>query len=137
MKRGMKMINIKSIDHIVLTVKDIEKTLAFYHDVLGMKIETFADNRKGLSFGIQKLNLHMSGHEFTPAASKPTPGSIDLCLITETPLEEVIKILNKHKIKIEVGPVEKVGARGPILSVYFRDPDLNLLEVSNYPIDRK
>jgi len=93
---------------------------------------TFGQGRKALSFGAQKFNLHQAGKEFEPKAAKPTPGSIDLCLITSAPLPEVIGHLVACGVKVEEGPVPRTGARGPITSVYFRDPDLNLIEVSNY-----
>jgi catechol 2,3-dioxygenase-like lactoylglutathione lyase family enzyme len=123
---------IDALDHVVLTVKDIAATCDFYTRVLGMEVVTFGQGRKALSFGAQKFNLHQAGKEFEPKAAKPTPGSIDLCLITGTPLPAVIDHLMACGVKIEEGPVPRTGARGPIMSVYFRDPDLNLIEVSNY-----
>ena len=123
---------IASIDHIVLTAFDVERTLDFYAKVMGMEPITFAGGRRGLAFGRQKINLHQSGREYEPKALKPTPGSLDLCFITETPLEQVIGHLKSHGVAIAQGPVEKTGALGPMMSVYFRDPDGNLLEVSNY-----
>ena len=112
---------IESIDHVVLTVRDLERTCDFYQRVLGFEVVTFAGGRKGLSFGRQKLNLHLAGKEFEPKALHPTPGSVDLCFITSTPLEEVRR---------ELG--EKVGAEGKLLSLYVRDPDQNLIEIANY-----
>ena len=126
------MIAIDRIDHVVLTVFDIPRTLDFYSRVLGMKEVTFAGGRKGLEFGRNKLNLHQAGHEFEPKALKPVPGAIDLCFITETPLEKVIGHLQASGVAIIEGPVAKTGAIGALLSVYFRDPDGNLIEVSNY-----
>jgi len=123
---------IDRIDHIVLTVFDLERTLDFYSRVLGMEPVTFAGGRRGLAFGRQKFNLHQAGREFEPKALKPVPGAIDLCLVTETPLEEVIATLEGHGVVIIEGPVDKTGAIGPLRSVYFRDPDGNLVEVSNY-----
>lgn len=123
---------IDRIDHIVLTVKDIEQTCYFYSTILGMSIITFGDDRKALQFGKQKINLHQWGKEFEPKAHSPLPGSADLCLISLNSLESVVEHLNKHKIKIIEGPVERTGANGKIVSVYFRDPDLNLIEISNY-----
>ena len=123
---------IDRIDHIVITAFDVERTLDFYSKVMGMEPITFAGGRRGLSFGRQKINLHQSGREFEPKALKPTPGSMDLCFITETPLAEVISHLKSHGVAIAQGPVEKTGAQGPMMSVYFRDPDGNLIEVSNY-----
>jgi catechol 2,3-dioxygenase-like lactoylglutathione lyase family enzyme len=123
---------IDRIDHIVITAFDVERTLDFYSKVLGMEPITFAGGRRGLAFGKQKINLHQSGREFEPKALKPVPGSMDLCFITETPLAEVISHLKSHGVAIAQGPVEKTGAQGPMMSVYFRDPDGNLIEVSNY-----
>jgi len=123
---------IDRIDHIVITAFDVERTLDFYSKVMGMEPITFAGGRRGLAFGKQKINLHQSGREFEPKALKPMPGSMDLCFITETPLAEVISHLKSHGVAIAQGPVEKTGAQGPMMSVYFRDPDGNLIEVSNY-----
>jgi catechol 2,3-dioxygenase-like lactoylglutathione lyase family enzyme len=119
------------LDHLVLTVASIDATVAFYTSSLGMELITFG-NRKALRFGEQKINLHQAGNEFEPKAVRPTPGSADLCFITNAPLEQVISHLNARNCAIELGPVARDGARGEILSVYFRDPDLNLIEVSNY-----
>ncbi len=126
-------ITIDRIDHIVLTVFDIERTLGFYSRVLGMEPVTFAGGRRGLAFGRQKLNLHQAGAEFEPKALRPAPGAIDLCFISETPLEAVIESLKSNGVHVIEGPVDKTGALGPMKSVYFRDPDGNLIEVSNYP----
>ncbi|MGZ5685214.1 MAG: VOC family protein [Usitatibacter sp.] len=126
-------IRIDRIDHLVLTVFDIERTIDFYARVLGMQPVTFAEGRRGLAFGRQKLNLHQEGREFEPKALKPGPGAIDLCLVSETPLEQVMAQLKADGVAIIEGPVPKTGALGPMMSVYFRDPDGNLIEVSNYP----
>ncbi|MGV1837607.1 VOC family protein [Rhizobium rhizogenes] len=126
------MIRIDHLDHLVLTVASIEESCAFYARILGMDVETFGEGRKALTFGSQKINLHRAGHEFEPKAKRPTPGSADLCFISETPLSDVITHLTAEGIAIEEGPVRRTGATGPILSVYFRDPDDNLIEVSNY-----
>lgn len=123
---------IDRLDHLVLTVQDIPTTCAFYSRVLGMEVETFLGNRKALKFGTQKFNLHQKGHEFEPKALLPTPGAIDLCLITSLPLEEVIRHLQACQVPLVEGPVRRTGATGPILSVYIRDPDENLIEISNY-----
>ncbi|HSC99433.1 MAG TPA: VOC family protein [Casimicrobiaceae bacterium] len=123
---------INRIDHVVFTVRSIDATCAFYTRVLGMRLETFAEGRKALVFGRQKFNLHEAGREFEPKADRPTPGSIDLCLITDTPLDAVIDHLRRCDVKIIDGPVPRTGATGPIRSVYFRDPDANLIEVANY-----
>ena len=124
--------HIDRIDHIVITAFDLERTIDFYSKVMGMEPITFAGGRRGLAFGRQKINLHQSGREFEPKALKPTPGSMDLCFITETPLAQVISHLKSHGVAIAQGPVEKTGALGPMMSVYFRGPDGNLIEVSNY-----
>ncbi len=122
---------IDSLDHLVLTVKDIEATAAFYSKALGMDIVSFAGGRKALAFGVQKINLHQHGKEFEPKAHRPTPGSADLCLLTSVPLAEVVSHLSACDVAVIEGPIQRTGATGPILSVYFRDPDLNLIEVSN------
>jgi catechol 2,3-dioxygenase-like lactoylglutathione lyase family enzyme len=123
---------IERLDHLVLTVADIAKTCEFYEKVLGMETVTFGAGRKALSFGQQKINLHRAGQEFEPKAARPTPGSGDLCFITSTPVAAVILHLKKAGVAIEEGPVPRTGATGPIQSVYFRDPDGNLIEASNY-----
>ena len=123
---------IDRLDHLVLTVASIEKTADFYQQVLGMEVVTFGEGRKALSFGSQKINLHAQGKELEPKASSPTPGSADICLIASTPLAEVISHLRSCGIPILEGPIRRTGATGPITSVYFRDPDSNLIEVSNY-----
>jgi catechol 2,3-dioxygenase-like lactoylglutathione lyase family enzyme len=124
---------IDRIDHVVLTAHDVDRTIEFYSRVLGMEPVSFAGGRRGLAFGRQKINLQQSGREFEPKALAPTPGSLDLCFITETPLEEVVAHLEAEGIAIAQGPVEKTGALGAMMSVYFRDPDGNLIEISNYP----
>lgn len=127
------MIDIDRIDHFVLTVKDPDTTCAFYEEVLGMETVTFGkENRKALSFGEQKINLHPAGREYVPRARNPVPGAGDFCLITRTPLEQVAEHLKACGVAIEEGPVPKTGAMGSLMSVYFRDPDDNLVEVSNY-----
>lgn len=120
------------IDHIVLTVKSIEKTIGFYCGILGLTEVTFGAERKAILCGEQKINLHEVGKEFEPKAHHPTPGSADICLITKTPVVEMQKILREHKIPILEGPVQRTGAKGKILSLYIRDPDQNLVEISNY-----
>ena len=119
------------IDHVVLTVADLDRTLASYERVLGMTAVTFGEGRRALAFGDQKLNLHQDCREFEPKALRPTPGAIDLCLVTDVPLDQVAARLRSESVAIEHGPVDKVGARGPLRSLYFRDPDGNLIEVSN------
>ena len=128
-------IEIKSLDHLVLTVADVAATAAFYARVIGMTPVAFAGSRHALAFGSQKINLHQAGREFEPKAANPVPGSADLCFIVETPLEEVIAHLDREVVAIIEGPVEKTGATGLLRSVYFRDPDGNLIELSN-PIQR-
>ena len=123
---------IDRIDHLVLTVRDIDAACAFYSRVLGMSVVTFAGGRKALQFGAQKFNLHESGNEFDPKAARPTPGSVDVCLISAVPLPEVVAHLRRCGVAIIEGPVTRTGALGPIRSVYFRDPDMNLIEVSTY-----
>ncbi|WP_264739025.1 VOC family protein [Cytobacillus firmus] len=122
---------IERLDHLVLTVQSIEKTCDFYSKVLGMEIITFGEGRKALRFGIQKINLHQKGNEYEPKALNPAAGSGDLCFITKTGINEVTKHLECCNIAIEEGPVERTGALGAITSVYIRDPDGNLIELSN------
>ncbi|HWG23008.1 VOC family protein [Actinospica sp.] len=121
---------IDRLDHLVLTVADIATTVDFYTRVLGMDQVTFGAGRKALTFGTSKINLHLTGHEFEPKSHRPTPGSADLCLITTDPLDQVVDELAAHGVPIEEGPIERTGATGPIRSVYLRDPDLNLIEIS-------
>jgi len=123
---------IDSIDHVVFTVKDINASCEFYSKVLGMEVVTFGESRKALAFGSQKINLQQLGRESTLIAEKPTPGSADICFVTSVPVSEVIAHLNSSGVRLVGGPVERNGARGMMTSVYFRDPDLNLVEVSNY-----
>ena len=124
---------ITRIDHLVLTVRSIEVTCEFYSRALGSEVITFGQGRKALAIGQQKINLHEVGKEFEPKALSPTPGSGDFCLITDTPVNEVYEHLRLLNIAIEDGPVARTGAMGPIRSIYFRDPDGNLIEISNYP----
>jgi len=126
---------IDHVDHIVLTTRDREACIRFYVDVLGMKLERFRtpnEERLALKFGSQKINLHEWGKEFVPRAHVAVPGSLDLCFIAAVPLSEVMKRLQQHRILILEGPVAKTGAMGPMQSVYVRDPDLNLVEISEY-----
>ena len=126
------MLTIDRLDHLVLTVADVDATIAFYTRVLGMTAVTFAGGRRALAFGAQKINLHRAGHEFAPYARRPTPGSADVCLITSVPLAEAMAQVRACGVTIEEGPVQRTGATGAIESFYFRDPDGNLIEVSNY-----
>ena len=126
---------IDRVDHIVMTTRDLQGCIRFYAEVLGMKLESFqtpTEQRQALKFGNQKINLHEWGKEFTPRAHVAAPGTLDLCFVAAVPLESVIEKLNEEKIKIVEGPVMKTGAQGPIRSVYVRDPDLNLVEISVY-----
>ena len=123
---------IDRLDHLVLTVADIERTCAFYSGILGFEVLRFGEGRVALGFGNQKINLHQTGKEFEPKALRPTAGSGDLCFIAATPVDEVIRELNAAGVAIEEGPVERTGAIGRIRSIYLRDPDHNLLEISNY-----
>ena len=123
---------IKTFDHVVLTTRDLAGCIRFYTEVLGMKLERFSENRLALKFGAQKINLHEWGKEFTPRAHVAAPGTLDLCFIASIPLENVIASLKKNQVAILEGPVAKTGATGKIRSVYVRDPDLNLVEISEY-----
>jgi len=123
---------IDCLDHLVLTVNNLQSTISFYEKVLGMEVVQFGGGRYALQFGRQKINLHESGHEFEPKADTPFPGSADLCFIADTPLDAVIRHLESCGIAIEEGPVARTGAMGIIRSVYVRDPDRNLIEISNY-----
>jgi len=122
---------IEVLDHLVLTVADIGRTRDFYERVLGMEPVVFSEGRHTLAFGTQKINLHEAGREFEPKASVPTPGSADLCFLTNSSVAEVVEHLEANSVEIIEGPVRRTGATGPITSVYFRDPDGNLLEVSS------
>ncbi len=124
---------VSRVDHFVLTVRSIEVTCDFYSRVLGMEVERFGDGRTALRFGRQKINLHEAGKEFEPKAQRPVPGSGDFCLVTDVPLERVVEHLGSCGVGIVEGPVDRTGAEGRIYSVYLRDPDGNLVEVSNYP----
>ncbi|SCK27676.1 VOC family protein [Vogesella sp. LIG4] len=128
---------IAAIDHIVLTTADLARCIAFYRDVLGMTLESFVGGtppveRLALKFGSQKINLHLKGREFEPKALLPTPGALDLCFVASLPLEQVAAQLKAHGVAIEEGPVPRTGAMGRILSLYVRDPDGNLVEISSY-----
>ena len=129
------MITISHIDHLVLTVRDIPTTLEFYARVLGMYAIQFTGKdetkRVALTFGSQKINLHEAGNEFEPKACAPTPGAVDLCLITETELEQAMDYVRTCNVAIIEGPVERTGAKGKLLSFYIRDPDQNLIEIAN------
>jgi catechol 2,3-dioxygenase-like lactoylglutathione lyase family enzyme len=128
----MSGIGLERLDHLVLTVADIERTVAFYTEVLGMRAVTFGGGRRALHFGPHKINLHEAGDELDPKAARPTPGSADLCLVSATPVDAILAHLVVCGVAVEEGPVGRTGAHGPIISVYFRDPDGNLIEVANY-----
>jgi len=123
---------INRIDHLVLTVADIDRTVEFYARVLGMEKIEFAQGRIALACGEQKINLHQLGKEFEPRAEHVRAGSADLCLIIDTPIEQAIEHIQRHGVDLIAGPVNRSGAKGKIISAYLRDPDGNLLEVSNY-----
>ncbi len=122
---------VNAIDHFVLTCGDVEVTVAFYEQALGMTAETFAGGRRGLSFGSQKINLHQAGAEYVPHAEHPVPGAGDFCLISDVPVAEIAQHLAAMGVEVIEGPVPKTGATGPLTSIYFRDPDGNLVEVAN------
>jgi catechol 2,3-dioxygenase-like lactoylglutathione lyase family enzyme len=123
---------IARLNHLVLTVADIERTCAFYTRVLGMEVVAFGEGRTALRFGQQKINLHPADDIPGLVADHPTPGSGDLCFITETPIAEVVAHLERCEVPIIAGPGPRAGAIGTIQSVYIRDPDQNLVEISNY-----
>jgi catechol 2,3-dioxygenase-like lactoylglutathione lyase family enzyme len=127
---------IKSIDHIVLTSQDEDKTIRFYCDVLGMTLERFTPvdgsfDRLALCFGDQKINLHQASSPYVPHAQNPVTGAVDICFLSDTPIDNWIKIFREHAVPIEEGPTAKTGAMGPLWSIYIRDPDGNLIEISN------
>ena len=125
-----------SIDHIVLTASDMDQTISFYCDILGMKLKTLTpsdggEKRWSLKFGDCKINLHDEKSPYNPHAKNPISGAVDICFLSSTPIETWEKIFLKNNIKIETGPVQKTGAIGPIISLYIRDPDKNLIEIAN------
>ena len=121
---------IDHLDHIVLTTSNEQACVDFYVGLLGMQLETFGQSRKAFRFGNQKINLHVKGHEFEPKAHLPVPGALDLCFIASLPLDQLIAQLQARGAHIVEGPVQRTGATGPIRSIYLRDPDLNLIEIS-------
>jgi catechol 2,3-dioxygenase-like lactoylglutathione lyase family enzyme len=123
---------VNRFDHVVLTVASVDATVDFYTRVLGMSAVTFGGGRQALRFGTSKINLHQAGHEFEPKARRPTPGSADLCFIVDDPVEDVMAQLAAAGVAIEEGPAARTGATGELISCYFRDPDGNLIELSNY-----
>ncbi len=131
-RRGNEPV-IDGIDHFVITVADLEATLAFYERALGLSIVRSPGLPVALMLGLQKINVHQAGQTFEPKAMRPTAGAADFCLVTGRTLDEVAARLRDHGVDIELGPVERTGARGKMTSIYFRDPDGNLIEVSRYP----
>lgn len=127
---------IHHLDHLVLTTADEKACIDFYAGLLGMTLVSFGEGRKAFSFGQQKINLHIKGSEFEPKAHLPVPGSLDLCFIADRPLDDVISLLQREGVKIIEGPVSRTGATGPIRSIYLRDPDLNLIEISEQIVAR-
>lgn len=125
-------VQVERIDHLVLTVRHLDATCEFYRNALGMQVVKFSGGRTALQFGNQKINLHVAGREFEPKAMHPTPGSADLCFVTAAPLEKVMERWKACGVEILEGPVQRTGALGSMRSIYCRDPDLNLIEVSNY-----
>ena len=132
-QRQRPPVTITGLDHLVLTVTDLDQSTGFYQRVLGMRPVTFGAGRRALEFGTSKINLHQAGQEITPHAARPTRGSADLCLITTTPPGEVLNHLDAQHVPVEDGPVPRTGARGWITSIYIRDPDGNLIEIASYP----
>ncbi|WP_329103636.1 VOC family protein [Micromonospora sp. NBC_01699] len=126
-------VQIDVLDHLVLTVADLDRTVDFYRRALGMRPVSFDAGRRALAFGTSKINLHQLGAERTPRAARATPGSADLCFVAGTPLAEVLAHLAREGVPVELGPVSRTGAMGPMNSIYLRDPDGNLIEISNYP----
>ncbi|HVR50386.1 MAG TPA: VOC family protein [Pseudorhodoferax sp.] len=121
---------IDHLDHLVLTTTDEAACIDFYAGLLGMRLQHFGQGRKALCFGAQKINIHVKGREFEPKAHLPVPGALDLCFIASVPLDDVIASLQARGVPILEGPVARTGATGPIRSIYLRDPDLNLIEIS-------
>jgi catechol 2,3-dioxygenase-like lactoylglutathione lyase family enzyme len=124
-------VRIESLDHLVLTVRDVEATIDFYAHMLGASRVSFGEGRLAVAFGVQRIHLHPAGAELEPKAAQPTPGSADLCFLTPTPMEQVVGELHSEHVQVVEGPVERQGAAGTLLSVYVRDPDGNLVEISN------
>jgi catechol 2,3-dioxygenase-like lactoylglutathione lyase family enzyme len=126
------VMKVNRIDHLVLTTSDIEQTINFYTTILGMELISVEGGRKSLRFGTQKINLHEAGQEISPHARHPLPGSTDLCFITETSIQQVVEHLHSSGITLLKGPTKRIGATGPLFSIYIQDPDGNLLELSNH-----
>lgn len=126
------MISIDRVDHLVLTVTDVDRAAAFYEQVLGMVAVSFPGDRRAVSFGQQTIKLHAANELVQPTATHPVPGSANLCFVTAQPISEVQERLRAHDVRIEEGPVSRIGALGSITSLYLRDPDGNLLEIGRY-----
>ncbi|MGH3125501.1 MAG: VOC family protein [Streptosporangiaceae bacterium] len=131
--KPMPPVAVTGLDHLVLTVTDLDQASGFYQRVLGMRPVTFGAGRRALEFGTSKINLHHAGHEIRPHAARPLPGSADFCLVTTTPPAQVLAHLGDQQVPVEDGPVPRTGARGAITSIYIRDPDGNLIEIASYP----
>ncbi len=127
----MPVTTVHSLDHLVLTVADLDRTVEFYTDLLGVRLIRFGEGRLALGFGTQKINLHLAGGELEPRAHRPVPGSADLCFLVTEPVEEIAARLAGEGRAVELGPVARTGATGPITSIYLRDPDGNLIELAN------
>lgn len=134
--RSASAIRVSGLDHLVLTVTDLDRTVAFYQRVLGMRPVTFGGGRRALAFGASKINLHQAGREITPHATHIVPGSADLFLVTTTPLVQVLAHLDALGVTVEQGPGPRTGAVGPVTSVYIRGPDGNLIEIASYDTRR-
>ena len=128
----MAVLCVEDLDHLVLNVSDIRATCRFYQRVLGMTPFTFGNGRTALSFGNRKINLYEVGQRYSPQPDKPLSGTAELCFLSRTPVVELLDHLKANNVSVEEGPVRREGALGPITSVYFRDPDGNMIEVANY-----
>jgi catechol 2,3-dioxygenase-like lactoylglutathione lyase family enzyme len=132
-KQSWSPMIVTHLDHFVLTVADIEATCRFYEEVLGVERVSFGDDRSGLMAGALRINLHQAGRELSPHAAIPVAGSADLCFICSLTMDELVAHLERRRVGIELGPVERIGVQGTMMSVYIRDPDKNLIELSVYP----
>lgn len=130
--KGLELVNIRDIDHLVLTVTDIPRSLRFYHEVFDLPVVTFDGDRQAVLVGKQKINFQTITEPHQPVADQPTPGSADLCLIAKDSIEDIEHHLRSYFVDIVEGPVERTGAHGKLTSLYVRDPDNNLIEISNY-----
>lgn len=128
----MSTFKLKRIDHFVLTVGDVDRSIRFYRDILGCPLINFGSGRQAVRIGQSKINFHCADSPIVPHAQTPVPGSADFCLITDSPIEEVAKEIQKKGVPIELGPVKRSGAQGEMMSVYLRDPDGNLIEIGSY-----